>query len=239
MRFLFDEMLVRLARLLRAAGYDVALAPPATPDSDLCRQALEEGRLLVTRDRALARRAGEHALLLRTERLEEEALELAALAPIDWSLAPFTRCAVDNAVLQPAAAADLLRIPKSARALGGPFNRCPACGRLYWPGGHVKSMAAKLAWLQEQASPPGGSGQTALGVKRMSTSKHSPSGHTPTTLPHDDLEDNPGIGSSKGVTMSGEDAELIEGENTVEGDIENDVLPGGGVDPNQRSRTSH
>ena len=73
----------------------------------------------------------------------------------------------------------------------------------------------------------------------MSTSKHDLSGHTPTTLPADDLKDNPGIGSSKGTTMAGEDADLIEGENTVEGDIENDVTPQGGIDPNQRSRVSH
>ena len=39
--------------------------------------------------------------------------------------------------------------------------------------------------------------------------------------------------------MAGEDADLLDAENTVEGDIENAVTPGGGIDPNQRSRTSH
>ena len=238
MRFLCDEMLARLARLLRAAGHDTALAAAGTPDQQLIDQAKAEDRLLVTRDRELASRVGVRGLLLRTERIDDEALELAGLITVDWLTAPFTRCALDNTRLQAATEEDLARIPATARALPGPFNRCPACGRLYWPGSHVKRMAARLAWLQEQAGGRGGSVWTE-GETPMSSSKHELSGHTPTTLPADDLEQNPGIGSSKGTTMAGEDADLIEGENTVEGDIENDVTPQGGVDPNQRSRVSH
>jgi hypothetical protein len=58
--------------------------------------------------------------------------------------------------------------------------------------------------------------------------------HIKTTVPTDaDLKGNPGIGSSKGVTMSqssSEDLEEIQGENTIEGDVENDTNPHGGVD---------
>lgn len=38
-----------------------------------------------------------------------------------------------------------------------------------------------------------------------------------------DLEKNPGIGQSKGSFMTGESPEEIEGENTVEGDTENNA----------------
>ena len=72
----------------------------------------------------------------------------------------------------------------------------------------------------------------------MSTSKHEPSGHTPTTLPRDDLKDNPGIGASKGTTISGEDPHIAEGENTYEGDVENDVDRTGAVSPNVQGRTN-
>ena len=54
MRFLCDEMLVRLARLLRAAGYDTYLASGGEPDANLLRIAREEGRMLLTRDKRLA-----------------------------------------------------------------------------------------------------------------------------------------------------------------------------------------
>ncbi len=48
-----------------------------------------------------------------------------------------------------------------------------------------------------------------------------------------DLKHNPMIGGSKGTTISGikaDDLEELQGANTVEGDIENDVNPQGGID---------
>ena len=68
----------------------------------------------------------------------------------------------------------------------------------------------------------------------MSSNKHAK-----TREPSDaDLKANPGIGSSKGTTMSGEKPDLIEGETTAEGDVENDANPQGGVDPNHLGRTN-
>ena len=52
-----------------------------------------------------------------------------------------------------------------------------------------------------------------------------------------DLVRNPLIGGSKGLTMaqaSLEDLEALQGENTIEGDIENDTTPQGGIDEPQR-----
>ncbi|QQO31688.1 hypothetical protein JJC00_24060 [Bradyrhizobium diazoefficiens] len=48
-----------------------------------------------------------------------------------------------------------------------------------------------------------------------------------------DMRDNPLIGGSKGATMTGmspDDLEDALGENTIEGDRENDVGIGGGID---------
>jgi hypothetical protein len=56
--------------------------------------------------------------------------------------------------------------------------------------------------------------------------------------PRDDLETNPGIGTSKGSKMAGADAPEIEGVSTEEGDILNDTTPQGGVNPRQRGRTN-
>jgi hypothetical protein len=58
--------------------------------------------------------------------------------------------------------------------------------------------------------------------------------HSKTIRPSDvDLQRNPLIGGSKGVTMaqaSLDDLEDIEGENTFEGDLANDTNPQGGID---------
>lgn len=58
----------------------------------------------------------------------------------------------------------------------------------------------------------------------------------------DDIERNPGIGMSKGTTMSGADAddldeEMSEAENTFKGDVESDAgRLGVGVDPTRTGR---
>jgi uncharacterized protein with PIN domain len=147
MRFLCDEMLARLARLLRAAGYDTELAAGGERDTPMLQRLKAEARVLVTRDRELAARAAPAAVLLRQDGLEAQARALSAAVPIDWGLAPFTRCVVDNTPLRAAAADEIGRIPESARGLGGPFRACPTCGRVYWPGSHVKRLGARLKAL--------------------------------------------------------------------------------------------
>lgn len=49
----------------------------------------------------------------------------------------------------------------------------------------------------------------------------------------DDLERDPGISQSAGLfaRTKKDDGDLIEGENTVEGDIENDAGVAGGINP--------
>jgi hypothetical protein len=97
----------------------------------------------------------------------------------------------------------------------------------------LRLLAPKLG----TAISPHGYGETTWRIA-MSTSKHSPSGHTPTTLPRDDLEDNPAIGSSKGTTMSGEDPHILQGENTDEGDVENDTDGTGRITRQDQHRTN-
>ena len=72
----------------------------------------------------------------------------------------------------------------------------------------------------------------------MSGSKHDPHPAFGSDSPFpDDLERNPGIGQSKGAFATGEEPRSIEGDNTVEGDVDNDPgRPGDGVDPDRMGR---
>ncbi|HWK65000.1 MAG TPA: hypothetical protein VNS34_08670 [Rhizobiaceae bacterium] len=64
------------------------------------------------------------------------------------------------------------------------------------------------------------------------------SNHPKTRKPSDkDLHENPGIGSSKGTIKQGEEVGL-DGDNTFEGDVENDTTAAGGVNPAQTGRTN-
>ena len=145
-RLFCDEMLRRLGRWLRAAGYDTEIAADGLADSAILERAKAERRLLLTRDRRLAAAAGAEVAvrLLAATTLAEQAAELKRGAGIDWLASPFTRCLVDNTPLRPAAADELSRLPEKARALAGPMRLCPECGRLYWPGSHVRRMEARL-----------------------------------------------------------------------------------------------
>jgi hypothetical protein len=64
------------------------------------------------------------------------------------------------------------------------------------------------------------------------SNKHPRPDEQPVEL-QDDLDRNPGIGSSQGLFARTEssDADLIKGENTFEGDTENDGGNAGGVNP--------
>lgn len=53
-----------------------------------------------------------------------------------------------------------------------------------------------------------------------------------------DLRTNPGIGQSKGAYAMGGDLDYAEGENTVEGDVENDPDELGRVKESRLGRTN-
>jgi uncharacterized protein with PIN domain len=145
-------MLLRLARLLRAAGYDTYLAQGGQKDAELLRIARAENRVLVTRDKALAGQAHPRGVLVQGRGAYAEAESLSAVLPIDWRLAPFSRCIVDNAVLREAGPEDAARAPEQASAHDGQLRACPACGRVYWQGSHVRRLGERLDRLAQ--NPP-------------------------------------------------------------------------------------
>lgn len=147
MLWLCDEMLGRLARLLRAAGYDTLLAEGGTADERLLAQARREGRTLLTRDRRLTEVAGADGFLVGGQSAVEQTQAPGTAFRIDWLHARFTRCLVDNTVVRPASADEMVALPPSVRGLPGPFNSCPCCGRLYWLGSHVRRLSMTLERL--------------------------------------------------------------------------------------------
>jgi uncharacterized protein len=152
-RFLCDEMLYGLGRWLRAAGYDTVIATDGLPDRALAARCAAERRILLTKDRDLAATAAGTAsvLLIPGNGIDKAARALSAALAIDWQRAPFTRCLVDNRPLEAAPPDAAARVPERSRAAGGPLRVCPECGRLYWPGGHVRRMQQRLAaWQGER-----------------------------------------------------------------------------------------
>ena len=85
-RFFCDEMLHRLGRWLRAAGYDTVLAAGGLPDRVLAARCAEEDRVLLTKDRHLAAivRRTAPVVLLPSNGIDEAARALRIALNVDW-----------------------------------------------------------------------------------------------------------------------------------------------------------
>jgi uncharacterized protein with PIN domain len=154
-KLLCDEMLQRLGRWLRAAGYDTVIAEGGKRDRDLLARARREGRILVTRDRKLAEHRGAEGavVVLRANDLEGCVGELTRRLAIDWLLNPFTRCVVCNAELTPLPPALMESVPASLAASEAELRHCPLCWKIFWKGGHVARMRRRLErWQRRDAA---------------------------------------------------------------------------------------
>jgi uncharacterized protein with PIN domain len=149
-KFLVDEMLQRLGRWLRAAGYDTVIARDASPDYYLLRQAIDQDRLLLTCDRKLMehRRASGTVILLECSSLEDCVYKLNQQLHIDWQHAPFSRCLVCNSPLFDATPAQIETAPPSVRERDLHALYCPQCNQVFWEGSHIKRMRHQLATWQ-------------------------------------------------------------------------------------------
>lgn len=148
-RFLTDRMLGPLCRYLRFMGYDTLSANSHSPgsnreDTELLALSRKERRVLLTRDRELASRAGTAGVLVRSEELDEQVRQLAGLRLIRPAL-KLTRCSRCNAVLAPATEEDIKAADYAPEKKAGlAFFSCPACNRIYWYGSHARRLQDRV-----------------------------------------------------------------------------------------------
>jgi uncharacterized protein with PIN domain len=142
-RFVADVMLGRLARWLRALGYDTLYFRDAA-DRRLLGVALTERRVLLTRDAPLARRAREAGLLVRAEGLDAQIREVAAALGLVPGRA-LSRCLECNGLLVAVEReAVRRRVPPYTFATQREFLACSACDRVFWAGTHVEAIRRRL-----------------------------------------------------------------------------------------------
>lgn len=144
--FVCDVHLGTLARRLRLLGFDTWYATDAD-DATLARVAVDQDRVLLTRDRGLlCRRTVVHGYLPRSDDPDTQLTEVVARFSLADRAAPLTRCVRCNGELEPVALAEVAeRVPPRSRAAFDRFARCRACGQVYWPGSHLDALAATLA----------------------------------------------------------------------------------------------
>jgi uncharacterized protein len=138
-KFVADAMLGRLARHLRLLGFDV-LYDNKLDDNAVLATALEQRRIILTRNHALAKRplASNH-LLIESDHVRDQAAQV--LSAFELEQRPLIRCSICNAPLAPIAkkaVRDL--VPHYVYAGQREFQSCSGCGRVYWRGSHVRRM---------------------------------------------------------------------------------------------------
>jgi uncharacterized protein with PIN domain len=141
-RFVADQMLGRLAARLRLLGYDT-LTVHDIADSEVTR--LAAGRILLTRDAALARTQAVPAhFVVATSPREQLAELVTALGLTPDPARLFSRCTLCNTPVEPASEDDV-DVPPGVRGQHLAFFRCPGCGHVYWHGSHVERILDDLA----------------------------------------------------------------------------------------------
>ncbi len=141
-------MLGKLARWLRILGYDT-LYDARTDDHELVRLARAENRILLTRDRDLARRRGLHCLFIAAEDVEAQLARVIRELTLSTTNA-FSRCIVCNGALEPADKETIRdRVPPFVYRTYTQFARCAGCDRVYWPATHWQRMHERLDRIRD------------------------------------------------------------------------------------------
>jgi len=154
--FVADGHLGKLTRDLRLLGFDVAYDPMAE-DRQLLRIMEHEDRALLTRDRRLLM----HAVVRtgycpRSQKADEQTVEVIRRFDLFDSITPFTRCFRCNAPLRKVSKAEVIeRLEPLTKIYYQQFRRCTGCGQIYWAGSHFSKLHKRVEKIRAQCGAPG------------------------------------------------------------------------------------
>jgi uncharacterized protein len=144
-RFVADRMLGKLARWLRALGYDTLYLGGA--GDEVIRRELDEGRILLTRNRRARPwlRRG-RVLVIEADDPREQLREVVRqlrLTLVQEAL--LSRCLGCNQPLV-TVGKDEVRgdVPDYVWRTQPEFRRCQGCRRVFWSGSHAENMRHRL-----------------------------------------------------------------------------------------------
>jgi len=154
--FVADVHLQKLVRLLRLTGFDVSYKNDAD-DPELVEASLREGRILLTRDRALLRHGRlTHGYWVRSIMPAEQACEVVRRFDLVRQAKPFSRCTSCNGVLRRVdKAAVFERIPPKTAAWLDEYFECADCEKLYWRGTHHARLETMIDRILQEAAREG------------------------------------------------------------------------------------
>jgi uncharacterized protein with PIN domain len=152
MKFLADSSLGRLSTWLRILGYDTVYWR-GEADRVFLRIAEREERAVLTRRKdVLARQHPGIVLLVESDRVEEQIVEVLGklgIRPEPDKL--FTVCLRCNESLREAAPDEVRPlVPEYVFRTQSEFRVCPKCGRVFWPGTQRERALSTLRRILER-----------------------------------------------------------------------------------------
>jgi uncharacterized protein len=144
-KFVADGHLGAMARNLRLLGIDVAYKNDAD-DRQLLDVMVRESRGLLTRDRRLLMHAiVQHGYYPRSQKADEQAIEVVRRFDLAQSIAPFTRCLRCNRRLEDVDKADIIdKLEPLTKLHYDQFRCCPGCKQIYWSGSHFPKLQRRI-----------------------------------------------------------------------------------------------
>ena len=138
---MLDGHLGRLASHLRMLGLD-CLYNNGYEDEELVQISVEDGRILLTRDRLLLmHKVVTQGYLLRSLDSNEQLHEVVHRYALAQWVKPFQRCLRCNHLLESVAKKTVLeRLEPLTKKYYDEFKLCPACNQVYWKGSHYERM---------------------------------------------------------------------------------------------------
>lgn len=148
-KFIVDINAGKLAKWLRIIGYNAILFRDKD-DSDMIKIALQESRVILTKDTGILKRRLVTSGKLKTILIEGEDPELqiqqvVGKLGLDYHFNPFSICLECNETLLETNRDSVQEIvPPYVYKTHNYYMECPLCRRVYWRGTHWEVMRKKL-----------------------------------------------------------------------------------------------
>jgi len=149
LKFIVDNNVGKLAKWLRIMGYDT-LFFNGSNDSGMVATALNEERVILTRDTQIMRRrvvtSGRlKAILIHSDKPELQMRQVINDLNLDCQFRPFALCLECNQPLLERSKQQVEgRVPPYVFQTQSQYMECPICHRIYWRGTHWQAMTRKL-----------------------------------------------------------------------------------------------
>ena len=149
LKFIVDNNVGKLAKWLRMMGYDT-LFFKGSDDSHMVSTALNEGRVILTRDTQIMKRrvviSGRlKAILIKSDKPELQMQQVINDLNLDCQFRPFAICLECNQPLLERSKQQVEgRVPPYVFQTQNQYVECPVCHRIYWRGTHWQRMTSKL-----------------------------------------------------------------------------------------------